>query len=416
MIAAWCLVYWFSTDLLIRSVVVESLATEIEGEFKLVSHGSSISWLSNRSQPAVTIGVYAGKTFVPQQVEVSAAAARRLRLAVGSFTGLWLMVAIALSVWVVFFMHQQMDRPLVNLQARLDEFQEHYIANAGETWQLRQTMEERRSDVVGDLARRFRQLFAELGQHESLLQEASEFASMGRFSGGLAHELGNPLAGILQAMYVAEPLPMGEEAGYWIDARTFEQINQALQRMDGIISGLQALFRDDPIDVGRVRISEILEAVETRFESRFVRFDPVDDPTLAVVAHRYLLEQALYNLVRNGVQAHQLAEINDPVSIHAYLETTENDDRLGSVIMEVVDHGQGIFLDESGEPRYNRRKGGMGLGLRIVAKAMRLMGGEVVYRTLPVDNNSDGGTIVRLRLPAADVTVPELSQQQEHVT
>jgi two-component system sensor histidine kinase CpxA len=118
-----------------------------------------------------------------------------------------------------------------------------------------------------------------------------------------------------------------------------------------------------------------------------------------------LIRRAIENIIRNAV--HYTAEGTE-VEIKLILDSAatpsdagkSNDER---AVIVVRDHGPGVPDEALGEifrPFYrvdearDRAAGGVGLGLAIAERAVRLHGGSVFARNAP-----DGGLIITLTLP-----------------
>ena len=114
-----------------------------------------------------------------------------------------------------------------------------------------------------------------------------------------------------------------------------------------------------------------------------------------------LLRRAIENVIRNAV--HHTAE-----ATQVEIDLLQSPERINganekAVSIVVRDHGPGVPVEALAEifrPFYrvdearDREAGGVGLGLSIAERAVRLHGG-----TIAASNASDGGLIVRITLP-----------------
>ena len=241
-----------------------------------------------------------------------------------------------------------------------------------------------RRDEIGELARAFRDVSQSLVQAKYKVQRSEQFATYGEFAGGLAHELGNPLAVAMQEVYAAQH--GSADGSFQLDAESGPAVREALRRVDGIVRGLQALYRGGAVDTQPLIVSDVLRAVQARFETGVLQVDGERDAGLTVVAHRYLLEQALYNLVRNAHQAQAKRGIDQPVSLAVRLEGSE-------AVFRIRDAGGGVRLGDDGLPVQDLTKQGMGLGLSLVARSVELMHGALRF------SSTATGTEVSVSLP-----------------
>jgi two-component system sensor histidine kinase CpxA len=116
-----------------------------------------------------------------------------------------------------------------------------------------------------------------------------------------------------------------------------------------------------------------------------------------------LVDSAIDNVVRNAVR-HTAAG----TAVDITLEPTP-----GAVLVHVRDHGPGVPADELERiftPFYRvdrgraRDSGGVGLGLAIARRALRVHGGTVTAANAP-----GGGLVVTLRFPAAVTPSPHVA-------
>ncbi len=119
---------------------------------------------------------------------------------------------------------------------------------------------------------------------------------------------------------------------------------------------------------------------------------------------RLALRSALENVMRNAVR--YTAEASE-VEIALRCERRGADGSPLRAVITVRDHGAGVPTESLGElfrPFYRvddargRRTGGVGLGLAITERAVRLHGGEV-----KAYNADGGGLVVEIRLPVEEM-------------
>jgi two-component system NtrC family sensor kinase len=231
------------------------------------------------------------------------------------------------------------------------------------------------------------------------LARAERLAAVGEVSAGLAHELRNPLAGIQMACTklhrnLTEPDQV---------ARITSVITE-LKRVNGLLTAQVDAARHAPEPLVRVRLAELVEQFLV-----LMRYQVPDTVALEARVPRELecllpaagLRQALLNLVLNGVQV--LGD-GGRVSISA----RSADDRL---LLEVADDGPGFpeeLLRVGVRPFVTGRAAGTGLGLAMVRRLARDLGGE-----LTLANRKPRGALVTLSLPC-DVPGEDEAEEQRH--
>ncbi len=203
------------------------------------------------------------------------------------------------------------------------------------------------------------------------MYQMEKLTTLGELAMGVAHEIGNPLAGmkaVAQAMQYEDDIP--------------PDLIEALKRMESEIDRLSGFLRSfhgfaTPLAVltGPCEFSGILEDVLfwTRKEvrSREVSFSMEGVDALAPLrADPNQLKQVMLNLVMNAVHA---MPVGGTVTVRAATQG-------GFATIDVIDTGVGIeekILSQIFKPFFTTRKEGTGLGLAIVRKIVAQQGGTV---------------------------------------
>jgi len=220
-------------------------------------------------------------------------------------------------------------------------------------------------------------------QHEHLqlserLREQESLAALGRFSAGVAHELGAPLTVIDgDARRLERDSRLPEEP-----QRRVTRIRQQVQRTRQLIGRLMSFVRSERPVAERLALEPLLKRVlmgaSPQAEAAAVSLTlDTSAQDLSVRGHSARLEHALLNLVRNGVQA---ARSRVRLSAEAAAE--------GALCISVEDDGPGIpesELELIFEPFHSRRPEGegTGLGLAIVRAVANEHGAEVQADSSP---------------------------------
>jgi two-component system, OmpR family, phosphate regulon sensor histidine kinase PhoR len=205
-----------------------------------------------------------------------------------------------------------------------------------------------------------------------------------------AHELQTPIAAIMSAI---EVLQAGAKHSEVDRDRFLSHIQAACARLDRLTRALLVLARaqagDEEPRGELVEVERLLRAVASALPHEAV-VDIVCPRDVAVIANRSLLEQALVSLGANAVKYTKGGIV---------LKAERNG---GRVRLEVRDEGAGIEPNARAHvfDRFYRgedQREGFGLGLAIVAEAVRAMNGELALET------SDAGTSVSIMLTAASI-------------
>jgi signal transduction histidine kinase len=302
--------------------------------------------------------------------------------------GMGILLAVLTSGLVCFLLARYVTAPVVRLRAATQRLaQGDLTARAG-------ALRTGRHDELAELVRDFDSMAERI---ESLVNAQS------RLLNDISHELRSPLARLNVALGLARQRT-GAEA-----APTLDRIEREASRLNELIGRLLTLARleggEHSSDKIRVRLDELLRDIldDAQFEAqgRNCRVScPLVEPC-ETWGSPALLRSAIENVVRNA-----LRYTAEGTEVEVRLECLEASNATEAVI-RVTDSGPGVpedALDKLFRPFYriadarDRQSGGVGLGLSITERAVRLHGGSA--RAL---NRPGGGLLVEIRLPAARV-------------
>lgn len=233
----------------------------------------------------------------------------------------------------------------------------------------------RLDDITRDI-----QLMDAMIQHEKMM-------SVGGLAAGMAHELNNPLAGIVQhAQNIERRLSPGlpanqaasEKCGLdftslhsYLEDRNIFQFLQGIrdlgERASHIIQDMLQFSRKSQPDLKPVHLSHLVARVVKlcQHDSKFrqVRVEVQADETLMPIACRAReIEQVLFNCMRNSAEA-MLSEPARLKENHILIKTSG---QAGKALIEVIDNGPGIsevVQKHIFEPFFTTKEVGEGTGL-----------------------------------------------------
>jgi len=244
----------------------------------------------------------------------------------------------------------------------------------------------KREDVLqADVEKAGRALF----QQQRALARADRLAALGELTARLAHDLRNPLSGVLMAL-----TNMRDEVD---SAEHSDRLTTAIEELERIARTLTNIVNESrivPERPQRLQISgvvdELVKLLRYQLSSNVTLTTDVPEDIycrLPDVGFRHVL----LNMVSNAAQA--IGERPGTIEIAAAL--TE-----GHAELVISDDGPGFpeELMEAGVHEYGSwRKGGTGLGLATARRFAREHGSR-----LELKNKPDGGATVILRLPVED--------------
>lgn len=239
------------------------------------------------------------------------------------------------------------------------------------------------------------------GEMLRLRAEAAHFgrlASAGELSAAIAHELNQPLTGILTNAEAAQRFLDSGGLSAADLAEVLADIAADGRRAGEVIRRLRTLLSKGPIELRPLDVNETVEQV-VRLVSADVRLrGSALDLELAtglpqVQGDRIHLQQVVLNLILNGIDA---MAGSPPERRRLLLRTSRGAGR--AVELEVRDAGTGIppeTMPRLFEPFFTTKKEGMGMGLSIVRSIVQSHGG-----TIEAAANPSGGATFTVRLPA----------------
>ncbi len=252
-----------------------------------------------------------------------------------------------------------------------------------------------RRDELASLAADFDEMAEKI---ESLIN------SQRRLLGDISHELRSPLARLNVALELAR-----QRSGAAATS-ALERIQQEAETLNEMIGQLLTLTRLESgaaeLEKHSLNLSDLVREIvrdadfEAQAKNRSVKLNADEGVRIEGVSN--LLRPAIENVIRNAV--HHTAEGTQvDVKLFGGLKSNREDGNTADVLLVVRDHGPGVpeeALTKIFRPFYrvdearNREAGGVGLGLAIAERAIRLHSGAVT-----ASNQIGGGLEVRIVLP-----------------
>lgn len=232
--------------------------------------------------------------------------------------------------------------------------------------------------------------FARLSTEHERIVQMEKLSAMGQMVGEIAHQINNPLVGVINLaqraeaqtdqpervkMLLGEIIKAGDHCRNFVQRMLrFTQLGRSepqATRMGALLRDTMAFFAQSVGNAPEVNLRAPQKEV-------VLQVDPV------------LMRHALFNLIHNAAQA-------DPTGpIDVSLAAEANEAAAGWAIT-VSDHGPGLTPEVMGHlftPFFSTRAGGTGLGLSVAQQIVAQHGGR-----LRAENNPDGGARFVIWLP-----------------
>jgi two-component system NtrC family sensor kinase len=338
------------------------------------------------------------------------------------------LIAAFLVAFVGFFVTRPIRR-LIDASAavgRMDLEQPIEIESSREMWRLAASFNEMRDrlrEAVGEINRWAQELEAkvkertgQLEQAQRRLLQADRLASLGQLAASVAHEINNPLSGVLNYSALMgrilndEGVPrerVPEFRGY------LGRVTEQTARAGRIVSDLLAFSRRSrpqraPADLAGI-VRTTLGLVSHKLKLLGVEVDTRLDETLPPLpCDASQVQQVVLNLVMNA------AEATRPRGTGKVFVSTRRSAEGDGLVLEVTDDGEGIpkdSLDRIFDPFFTTKEDGkgVGLGLAVVYGIVDSHGGRIEVRT------AEGqGTTFEVTLPLGSEAGVDAAAAEAH--
>jgi two-component system NtrC family sensor kinase len=251
---------------------------------------------------------------------------------------------------------------------------------------------------MGDLCQAVNAMADAVAEREKRLKQTTnqqisnseKLASIGRLAAGVAHEINNPLTGVLTFAHLLRQKPNMDEQ----DRQDLDLVIHETTRVGEIVAGLLDFARERPASKSMLDLNQIIRqtvrliANQSRFNKITIE-EHLGEHLPAVYGDRNQLQQVLLNLALNACEAMPNGG--------ALTITTQPHGR--DVMLTVADTGLGIkpeHLTQVFDPFFTTKPvgKGTGLGLSVSYGIVQQHGG-----VLSVQSQEGKGTVFTIILP-----------------
>ena len=231
------------------------------------------------------------------------------------------------------------------------------------------------SDEIGHLGNRFRLMLEQLKEKRALEKEmarTSRLAAVGRIAAGIAHEINNPLGGMLNAISTLKrhghPDPF--------TAKTMSLLERGLLQIKDIVAALLVEARLDSHPLTPHDIEDTRTLVSADIRRKGIRFSWKNNLGAPVPLPSTLVRQILINFLLNATQA---VHDNGRVECRVWREPAR-------LRIEVSNDGRHIDekqMEHLFEPFAETHDRGTSLGLWVVHQIVENLGGSIRAESRP---------------------------------
>ena len=289
---------------------------------------------------------------------------------------------------LIAFVARTITRPLDNLVAGVKA-----LASGDFTY----TITPRGSSELVELSTSFAQMRGQLLALQQQRIETERIAALARAASSISHDLRHYLAAVVanaEFLYEADALKLNRDEIY-------EEIQIAANQMTDLIDSLRELSHQrNAITPVRTNLDLVIrraiEAIHSKPEFRSAKIALVASDDLEGMFDARKLERVFFNLILNACEA--APHVNGAITITVKKQS-------GAFEIRIRDNGSGIpesIQTSLFDPFVSFGKpNGTGLGLAIVSKVVHDHAG-----TVAVENTSEHGTTILVRLPASEQSSP----------
>jgi len=260
--------------------------------------------------------------------------------------------------------------------------------------------------LLDSLERQVEERTAALKNAQDRLVQSEKLSSLGRLAASVAHEINNPLAGILtyskliiRTIEEGDTSPKGRESA----VKQLKLVQRETERCTAIVRNLLDFARERPLKLSDVSVNaaaeEALMLVANQARLQNVELVKELGAQRPVHADFGQLRQALINIIINAC---------DAMPKGGRLRVTTRDDTAAhEILLDVADTGTGIppeHLKKVLDPFFTTKEKGTGLGLSVVYGIIERHGGR-----LEIDSVVGRGTTIHIRLPASPAVAAHAS-------
>ncbi len=237
---------------------------------------------------------------------------------------------------------------------------------------------------IASLQNTFKEMVAAMGRRraesQNMLIMSEKQASVGRLAAGVAHEINNPLTGVLTYTHM---LLRRKDLSDDI-RRDLQTIAEATERVRKIVKGLLDFSRQSKLDRELVDVNKLVSSTTAMMENQAlvkgvkIAFNPAENLKTADM-DRNQFQSVLLNIIINALDA---TKAGDSITLSTRNSALVNEDGQTGIEIEIADTGCGIppeHMNKLFDPFFTTKEvgHGTGLGLSVTLGVVQRHGGSI---------------------------------------
>ncbi|MFI5252617.1 MAG: nitrogen regulation protein NR(II) [Bacteroidota bacterium] len=310
-------------------------------------------------------------------------------MTLATFFGLAIIIFLAISLLII--------HPIGELHALVKKIEGNVVElESGMKPHFPYLPQTEKKDEIADLFRDFNNLLKHLNHandklfeaHQKQLEHADRLSALGEMAASMAHEIKNPIAGVIGALQVfqSETKENDPQREILIEMKT------QLERINHAVNDLLSYARPRAPLLEKISINDIIRKTLTlvtphSVDKKIRISEDLDQNEPNVIGDKKQLQQVLWNIILNGIQA-----MNNSGTLT--IISHRNDANIDIIIS---DTGPGIppeHLDNVFKPFFSTKHKGTGLGMTISRNIIEQHHGAITLKNMP-----GKGVTVTIKIP-----------------
>jgi signal transduction histidine kinase len=230
-----------------------------------------------------------------------------------------------------------------------------------------------------------------------MVRRFERLSAAARLSAAMAHEINNPLAGVMNLIYLAKTAPGISDAVVELLTGAERELERVAHAARQTLGFYRESTSPERIDVPSL-VESVLELCSAKLVSKHISIQRAFGECTPIHGVRGEVRQAVSNVIANAIDAAPKGGVI-VIGIHSVLG-----DKEGAAEIVIADNGPGIAIGDIEnvfEPFFTTKGGtGMGLGLWVTRDIVERHGGTITVSTREEESELRGATVT-IRLPRA---------------